>query len=232
MLIVGSTGDGKSTLARYIADGLQPIRLIAVDPKGELELGVTPCRSAAELAEAIRAPTSHYVPASFDREELEQAFQLIWQTRGPWLLEVHEAAEVSSPNWCPAGLRLACTQGRSLRKMVIACTQRVTECHPVFRTQSEHIFLMVPRPIEMDLRTIAGHVRREASEIGELLDQLQTQQGRYDHVWYCRLTNEMRLCAPLPAPAAPRARAAAPAGRGALPQASSGDQRPQEGYGA
>jgi energy-coupling factor transporter ATP-binding protein EcfA2 len=198
VLLVGSTGDGKSTIAESLAVGLQPVRTVLCDPKAEHEVGVAPVSDAAGIAEQIRGPVCHWIPASFDRDALEEGFQVIWNTPGPLLLWIDELAEVSSPQWCPEGLRLQETQGRKLRKGVLACTQRVAECHPVFRSQSEHIFLMVPRPIELDLKTIAGNIRREASVLGAELDSLEQEHGPYSHLWYVKPGNELRRCAPLP----------------------------------
>ena len=198
VLLVGSTGDGKSVIAESLAVALQPIRTVICDPKGELEVGVPPVHDAGGIAEQIRGPVCHWIPASFDRAALEEGFQVIWETPGPLLLWVDELAEVSGPNYCPEGLRLQETQGRKLRKPVIGCTQRVAECHPVFRSQADHIFLMVPRPIELDLKTIAGNVRREARVLGAELDSLEAEHGPYSHLWCVKSGNELRRCAPLP----------------------------------
>jgi hypothetical protein len=81
---------------------------------------------------------------------------------------------------------------------VIAVTQRLAEIHPVFRSQSEHIFLMVPAPIMLDLKTLSGNVRREATWLDRELGELHGAHGDYSHLWYCRDTDEMRRCAPIP----------------------------------
>jgi hypothetical protein len=213
VLIAGQTGKGKTELARMIAEGQQPVRLIVVDPKGELSFHetvdgkrqpVTPARTPLELAQAMHGAIVHFIPASFDRDALEEAFEIIWETPGPYIVWVDEGSEVSSPNWCPMGLRLCTTQGRQLQKQVILVTQRLAEIHPVFRSQSEHVFLMVPAPIMLDLKTLAGNVRREASWLERELGELHQEHGDYSHLWYCRDTDEMRRCGPIPLPARPR----------------------------
>jgi hypothetical protein len=200
---------GKTTLAEYIVDGLQPIRTIVYDPKGELDVGVAPVSSLGELSEALRAPKCHFIPARLDRDTLEESFELIWALPGPWLLRLDEAAAVCSASWIPEGLRLTATQGRQPKKMLVACTQRLSECHPVLRSQSEHIIIMVPAPIELDLKTIAGHVGCDPGQLRGLLEQLESEHGPYSHLWYLRTGNELRRCAPLPPPDTSR-RAATP----------------------
>ncbi len=113
---------------------------------------------------------------------------------------------MSSDSWIPEGLKLSVTQGRQPRKMVMACTQRLSECHPVFRSQSEHIIIFVPAPIQLDLKTIAGHIGREPGPLGQMLLELEEEYGLFSHLWYVRPGNELRRCAPLPPPSRPPAR--------------------------
>jgi hypothetical protein len=205
VLIAGQTGKGKTTLARWLVENLQPVRTIVFDPKDELRFpDVEPARTPMELAAAMHQPLVHYVPASFDRDTLEEACAIVWETPGPYVWWIDEASELTNPNYCPPGLRLGVTQGRSHRKMVIALTQRLAESHPVFRSQSEHIFIFVPPPIELDLKAIAGNVRREWGVLDAQLKLLQADHGDYSHLWYVRDTDELRPCEPLPAPAGPR----------------------------
>lgn len=198
LLVVGQTGMGKTTFVRWLVEEMQPVRVIAFDPKDELDFpGVPKLRGPGELAQGMRGPLVHYVPGSFDRDALEHAAQIIHATPGPLLVWIDETSEVSTPSWCPEGLRLTVTQGRSKRKMVIAVTQRAAEIHPVFRSQAEHIVMFVPAPIELDLKTLAGTIGREASELRGALDYLQAHQGDYSHLWFVRPTGELRPCAPL-----------------------------------
>jgi hypothetical protein len=222
LLLAGQTGKGKTTFARWLVEQLQPLRVIVFDPKAELQFpGVIPARNPAELVAAMHQPLVHYIPESFDRASLEEACQIVWLTPGPWIWWVDELSELTNPNYCPEGLRLAVTQGRQPRKMVLGLTQRLAESHPVFRSQSEHIIIFVPPPVELDLKAIAGNVRREASLLDAELASLHAEYGEYSHLWYCRDTDELRRCAPLeipggtgppPPPAPPR-----PSGRPLVP---------------
>lgn len=198
VLIAGQTGKGKTTLAQFIARGLQPIRLIVFDPKAELDFGVPPLRSIDELRAGIGGAVVHFIPSGFERDDLEEACQIVWEIPGPYLWWIDEGSEVSSPSYCPRGLRLAVTQGRQQRKIVLCLTQRLAEIHPVFRSQSEHIIIFTPAPILLDLKTISGNVRREAAELDAELGALHAEFGDYSHLWYVRDTDELRRCAPIP----------------------------------
>jgi hypothetical protein len=199
ILIAGQTGKGKTTLAEYIVQRLQPIRTIVFDPKAELSFpGVQPCHTPLELAQRMRDPLIHFIPSGFDREMLEEACQIVWETPGPYVWWIDEGSEISSPGYVPMGLRNAETQGRAQKKIVILITQRLAEIHPVFRSQSEHVFIFTPAPVLLDLKAIAGNVRREALDLDRQLGELHAQHGDYSHLWYVRATDELRRCAPLP----------------------------------
>lgn len=216
VFMVGQTGMGKTTLALWLLDGLQPVRTIVFDPKeewGDGELGAPACRTPSELPYVLGRPVTHYIPASFDRDKLEDACEIVWNTPGPYVWLVDEASELTNPSYVPAGLRLACTQGRRKRKMVIALTQRVAESNPVLRAGADHTFIFVPTPIELDLKAIAASIHRDPALLQEELESLQAEHGLYSHLWFVRETNELRRCAPLATGAdrgAPRAAAAEP----------------------
>jgi hypothetical protein len=220
LLFVGQTGKGKSTLALWVIEQLQPVRTIIFDPKGEFNFGPTfpPARNPAELRVAIRQRLVHYVPQSFERPPLEEACQIVWDTPGPYVWHIDEAAEITNPNYCPEGLRLGVTQGRRFKKMVIALTQRLAECAPVFRSQASHVVIFVPEPIELDLKEISKAIRRPTSVIAAELSSLYAEHGNFSHLWWVSETDELRRCAPLPAPGSP--------GQPGMTTASPGDPRP------
>jgi energy-coupling factor transporter ATP-binding protein EcfA2 len=198
VLIVGQNGRGKSVLARFLADQLQPVRTIVFDPKAEHDFGVQPCQDAGMLAAHIHEPVVHFVPGAFDRGSLEDACRIVWETPGPWRWWIDEAAQMSSPSWLPEGLMLAATQGRRPNKCLLILTQRVHAIHPVLRSEAKHIYVFVPAPIELDLKAIAGHVRREASDLDAQLRDAHAKHGDFSHLWYVQDTDELRVCTPLP----------------------------------
>jgi hypothetical protein len=198
LLIAGETGGGKSELAYYIADRMQPIRLIVFDVKDELDFGVERCYDAAGLREALRNPIVHFVPRSFDRDTIEAVCKLVWETAGPWLWWVDEAAALTKPGYIPWGMHMAATQGRSQMKMLMALCQRLAEIHPCLRSEATHLIVFVPPPILLDLRTLAGHVGIEADQLRATLEHLEQRFGRYAHWWFIKDGRQHRLCAPLP----------------------------------
>jgi energy-coupling factor transporter ATP-binding protein EcfA2 len=215
LLIVGTTGCGKTELAKMIAAGHSASRLIVWDAKDELQLGVAPARGVGALEQRLRrgGRIVHWVPLTGEREEYEEAAALVWRTPGPYLWWVDEAAECTSKNWVPRGLRLCATQGRASERTIMALTQRVAECHVVLRSLADHIIVFCEEPIEVDLKALAGHVGLSSDELRRLLGELHADFGRHAHLWSVRPTRELRRCAPIPLRQAPPA--GAPARRGA-----------------
>ncbi len=201
VFMVGQTRKGKTTLARWLIEQMQPVRVIIFDPKEDFadgEWGVAAARTPMELAQAMHGPVVHFIPSSFEREPLEEACQIVWETPGPYIWLVDDASALTNPNYCPQGLMLACTQGAKQQKLVMIATQRVAASHPVLRSEATHVFVFVPPPIELDLKAIASTVRREAPVIKGALEQLQASHGDYSHLWYCLDGDELRACAPIP----------------------------------
>jgi hypothetical protein len=218
VLFVGKTGKGKTTLAMWVIDQLQPVRVIVFDPKGEFDFGFAPARTPEQLRAQMRQPIVHYIPQSFDRPSLEEACKIVWETPGPYVWYIDELAELTDPNYCPEGLRLGVTQGRRFKKMVIGLTQRLAECAAVFRSQAEHVIIFTPSPIELDLKEIARTIGMEFAAIDGELKSLHAEHGDFSHLWWVGETNELRRCAPLPAPG--------PLGQPATPAGGRGKPRP------
>jgi hypothetical protein len=201
VLMVGQTRKGKTTLAEYLVGQMQPCRVIVFDPKEEFadgHFGESAARTPAQLAAAMHQHYVHYIPASFERDQLEEACQIVWLTPGPYIWWIDETSELTNPNYCPAGLRLAVTQGGKKRKLVLALTQRLAESHPVFRSQADHVIVFVPTPIELDLKEISRAIRRDPDTIRSELESLHRETGDYSHLWYVLDGDELRRMAPAP----------------------------------
>jgi hypothetical protein len=200
VFVQGQTLKGKTTFTkRLVLEELQPVRVICFDVKDELDFpGVEKCYTPAELAANMHGKIVHFVPSSFEREVLEEACQIVWETPGPYVWWITEAAEITQPGYCPAGLRFGYTQGGRWKKTMIAEAQRCSETHPVLRSQADHFVLFVPPPIELDLKTLAGHIGVDWRTLERELLELQAQEGDFSHLWYLKDGNEIRRMAPIP----------------------------------
>lgn len=206
VMIAGSTGDGKTTLAKHIIRGLQPCKTLICDSKDCFQgYGVT-VRTAGQLERALRdnrIPRVRWVPISFKRDYLEECWEIIRYAPGPLIVLVDEASEMCTSNWIPTGYRLSITQGRKPgqtgkdRKLMFSLTQRIAETHPVIRTQADHLLVMNPPPAEIDCKTIAGAIRRKSFEVEDELRSLFEECGPYSHLWYVKEENALRRMAPL-----------------------------------
>jgi hypothetical protein len=162
--------------------------------------GAGPVRGLPALERALRSGSRivHWVPLTGDRKELEEAAMLVWRTPGPYLWWIDELAEVCTANWVPRGIKLCNQQGRQPEKGMLSLTQRVSETHPVCRSQAESIFVFADRPIDVDCKALAGHVGLSAAELEAALADLAAKYGRHAHLWYLRQTQEHRYCMPIP----------------------------------
>lgn len=203
VLIVGQTGMGKSTLAMFLARCLQPVRTVVIDPKWDYDFpGIEPVRSADALD--MRPGWIHYVPEDADdRDELERFYARVWRTPGSLLLLDDEFAETSDSNWAAKSFTSQVRLGRKKDKGVIACTQRLAECHPIMRSQADHIFIVVPAPPDIDLRMLAGSMGKEWAIVKSELEAIEAEKGLYSHLWFTREGLELRRCEPLPYEASP-----------------------------
>lgn len=198
VLIVGINGGGKSVLARHLAEQFPRSRLTVVDPKDDgIDLGVPPARSPAELD--LAAPLSHYVPTELSDGEYSELFDRLWAARGPRVILLDESYGPTRAGYAPKGLRLIVQQGRRHDMGLIACTQRPVNIESTLRTEAQHVFIFVPHPPMLDLRTLAGDMGLEPESLRRELAELLADEGEFSHLWYRRRRAELVRCAPLPA---------------------------------
>lgn len=197
VLIAGSTGGGKSVLARYLFEHMVGVRRTLVDVKDCHDLGVERARTPAELD--LAAPVSHYVPALSGDDEYEELFDRLWASRtmGPRVIWIDESFGPTRAGYAPRGLRLANQQGREKGIGVIACTQRVQGIEATLRTEANHALLF---PLTMmDIKPLAPDLGLEPEQLRKALNDVQDTQGEHAHLWYRRSSRELVPCAPLPA---------------------------------
>jgi hypothetical protein len=200
VLIVGKTDSGKSVLARHLFSHFQ-CRKTVIDPKANMLLEVPAARDPGELD--VAAPLSHFIPTELEDWEYEEVFRRLWFAGGPRVIWLDEAAGPTRKGYAPKFLRILIQQGREPQRGpgfgLIACSQRPVAIEATLRTEAEHVFIFVPRPPMLDLRTLAGDIGKEPEELRDLMEQLQETEGLHSHLWYRRRTAELLLCAPLPA---------------------------------
>jgi DNA helicase HerA-like ATPase len=133
MMIVGTTGSGKSVLERHLLKLYS--RSIVIDPKltlgsGERGGGHLPgyelARTPRELERmAGRHPHTQYRPEMRYQNpgDFERVFDWIYR-RGSTMLAVDEVFDVHHHNRAPISLRRILTSGRELGIGFIGCTQR------------------------------------------------------------------------------------------------------------
>lgn len=195
IFIQGTTGSGKTVLARHLFESFTGCRRTLIDPKGRIDLGVPPARLPHELD--LAAPVSHYIPGELEDAEYEEVFRQIWFAGGPRVILLDESYGPTRANWAPKFLRFIVQQGREHEIGLIACSQRPVNVEATLRTEAEHVFMFVPRTTKRDVDTIAGDIGRDASELTYRLDTLLEQEGPHSHLWYSRISNELTSCAPL-----------------------------------
>jgi energy-coupling factor transporter ATP-binding protein EcfA2 len=208
VLIVAPSGQGKSTLAAHLMAAGRGARQILVDPKGEWALGLEPATDVRSLERAIkRSPVIHYVPDDpDDRDAAEQAYALLWSLPGPLMHIEDETADTTRTTWAPQGLRRLARRGRAPRKLLICCTQRLAECHPIVRTQATHVLMPAPGPPELDLRALAGHVGILPEELRRELHDLHQEAGDYSWLWWSMSSRELSRMRPVIPPSWPAKR--------------------------
>lgn len=207
VLIVAPPGGGKSVLAQYIVSRMQPCRVCVVDPKEDPPLldqlrGIEIVRDVRLLPEALRAPVTHWVPEDPDNlEDLNTGYMAIWDTPGPLITWDDELADVSAPGRIVKGKARIVKRGRAWDKTHIGTTQRLSETHPTYRTQAEHLIAMTPAPQDMDMDKLARYMNCSRAELEQELTQLHEEAGQFSHIW-CVVPegHERRCMAPCPPP--------------------------------
>ncbi len=202
VLILGKTESGKTVLAKHLFSTFTGCRRTAIDVKGGMELGVAPARTPAELD--LEAPVSHFIPSRLEDDEYEELFERLWYAGGPRVILLDESYGPTRAGYAPRGLRFIIQQGREPGGAgtpgigLIACSQRPVNIESTLRTEAEHAFVFVPRPSQLDLKTLAPDLGCDPGVLSRELDALLREEGPHSHLWYCRRQDRFYRCAPLP----------------------------------
>ncbi len=176
VFVVGTTGAGKTTLARRLFESMPPPRLL-VDPKAEVSTAY-----AVTFSDPTRipeGPVARFVPADpSDLDIYDRLYKGLFVAgpRSVWLDEARIAAPATR---CPDGITTLITQGRSRGIGHIAATQRPVHVARELISESEHLIVFrTGHPADLDVVAgIAGMAPREfATQLARC--------PRYGFVWY------------------------------------------------
>ena len=195
VLIVSSTGSGKSVLAGAIWRRLRCRRLL-IDPKGEHRVpGIRPARSVGRLD--LSAQVAHYVPNAGTDDEFEHLFERVWATStlGPRAIWLDESFGITRPGRCPLGLRLTAVQGRQRKQLLLACSTRPVNIEPTLRTEATHVIIF--DLTQRDIAILAPDVGLEPTVLERELRETQRRFGPHAHLWWDRRVRRILRCPPL-----------------------------------
>lgn len=213
ILLVGSSGFGKSTLASWLfhlmtAGGAQAV---LIDPKGEWVFpGAVVCRSPEQLAQAMPAAARiHYVPSTSERDEWVGVYEQLSPANGArhmivWTDEAQNVC-VSGAGWAPRGMKLIQTQGRFAAIGHIVCSTRPIDIERTLRTEAMHVFVLAGGLDFDDLKVIAPLFRvarlpsgRPVIASAEDLQTTLAEVPEYGCLWLDRRLKAVQVMDPLP----------------------------------
>ena len=141
ILILGSTGSGKTTLAAFLSLNVE--RLAIFDVKRELQW-LPRSRVVNDLSQMTFSRREGFQPprsAVVDKDLFETFCARLFAS-GNCLLWLDEAAFVTSPNYCPPSLESILVAGRSSNVGCMALSQSGAGLsHPMLWRSAEHVFI-------------------------------------------------------------------------------------------
>jgi hypothetical protein len=198
-LILGQTRSGKSELLNLHFSAFRCQRVL-VDTKDEWTIaGVEPVEDVAAID--WRAPVIHLRLEPGDIDAVEQLFRLAFEHRGPLVLGVHELADLCDyrPHLAPRHLRRYLAQGAAHGLGLLGASQRPVEMPVRSRTETQHVFVFVPRLAGDDVEAIARMVGLSTRELERELDERQAEDGLHSFLWFDRREGKLTAWPPLTA---------------------------------
>lgn len=187
VFVVGTTGAGKTTLARRLFESMPPPRLL-VDPKAEVSTSY-----AVTFADPTRipdGPVARFVPADpANLDTYDRLYRSIFDA-GPRAVWLDEARIAAPANRCPAGIITLITQGRSRGIGHLAAAQRPVHVARELISESEHLIVFrTGHPADMDVVAgVAGMAPRDFSAA-------LARCPRYGFVWYDARASRLTIVA-------------------------------------
>jgi energy-coupling factor transporter ATP-binding protein EcfA2 len=205
LLVIGSTGSGKSEVLNYLASGLA-CQWVLVDTKHEFRIpDVEPVSDPADVDFGRRV--IHYRDLTGDPDEFGELFDRCYR-RHDMVVVVHELADLCAfnANNTPRAVNTYLSKGRARGLGLYAGSQRPVEIPTRARSESEHVFMVGERfLVERDHAATAEAMGQSKAELAALIDQTQDTLGTPDergrthaYLWFDRNRRSVVACPQLP----------------------------------
>lgn len=208
VLVLGSTGSGKSEVLNYLAAGMRCQRLL-LDTKDEFAVpGIEPTHSVDSIDWSQR--TVHYrMPADAEPDDFDDLFRAAYYSPNALVVVVHELGDVCefnagrTPRWFNAYV----SKGRARSKGVMMGSQRPISVPTRALGESEHVFMVGERFIvPQDHQKVAEAMGQDHRELGPMIDSVQNELGQppdkdgrtHAYLWFNRRRRSLTACPPLP----------------------------------
>lgn len=199
VLVLGPTGTGKSVLLDVLFDQFAggPQRVL-VDTKREYSW---PDVKAVSSVAAIdwREPVIHYQDAGGGPAEFGELFAAC-HVRRRILVRCDELADVCDykPDRTPASFNEYVSKGRALGQGLLAGSQRPFEIPMRARSESDHVFIMVPGfTLSQDMVAAGQAIGMEARDLRGTLNEGLAQLGPHAFLHFERATRTLQWHPPL-----------------------------------
>lgn len=199
VLVLGQTRSGKSELLNHLFSNLKCQRVLLDTKGGEWGVpGVEPVTAVEEID--WREPIIHFITQTDDPEEIDGLFAIA-RTRRHLSVCVHEMGDLCNfhASRTPANVSAYLSKGGAYGLGLMGGSQRPVEMPVRGRTEVQHVFIVVPRMGEPDVRAMAElGIGISARELGPLIDQVERDYGPHSFLWFRKGAKGWTICKPLP----------------------------------
>lgn len=203
ILLVGTTGSGKSHLARQLTRSAQRQgRVLVIDPAGSEGTQLPGARTIYDPAQAdLTSRTLRFVPTDpYDLDVYDELYRWAWNARDaetgapvPWWIWCDEAGMVIPARGAPRGAARVQVQGRKRSIAHLACHTRPRDIHRDLIAQASHVGIFALPNVD-DRRHVAELAGIPAGDLEARMAEL----APFEFLWWTVGTNDLIHCAALP----------------------------------